>query len=143
LLDYAKNGGNPIVLYNTPELDPPKFAPLPRTPPPDAEEVTEEDAAVTIVAPPSPALTRPHKITAHDFKGWIEHRGPKFWKTWDPAYTAVLECHDRTQPPQRGGWLYVRYGSGHYSYVAYALHRQLPAGVPGAYRLLANLLSLR
>jgi LmbE family N-acetylglucosaminyl deacetylase len=142
LLDYAKNGGNLIVLYNTPELDPAKYAPFPGTLPPDAEEVSEEDAAVTIVAPLSPVLTRPNKITADDFKGWIEQRGSKFWKTWDPAYTALLECHDRDQPPQRGGWLYARYGKGHYSYVAYALHRQLPAGIPGAYRLLANLLSL-
>jgi hypothetical protein len=142
LLDYVKNGGNLIVLYNTPELDPAKYAPFPGTLPQDAEEVSEEDAAVTILAPVSPVLSRPNKITADDFAGWIEQRGSKFWKTWDNTYTALLESHDRNQPPQRGGWLYVRYGNGHYSYVAYALHRQLPYGVPGAYRLLANLLSL-
>jgi LmbE family N-acetylglucosaminyl deacetylase len=142
LLDYAKHGGNLIVLYNTPELDPAKYAPFPGTLPQDAEEVSEEDAVVAILAPISPVLSRPNKITADDFNNWVEQRGSKFWKTWDSAYTALLESHDRDQPPQRGGWLYVRYGSGHYSYVAYALHRQLPYGVPGAYRLLANLLSL-
>ncbi len=142
LLDYAKNGGNLIVFYNTPEFDPAKYAPFPGTLPRDAEEVSEEDAAVTIVAPRNPVLTRPNKITDEDFAGWIEQRGSKFWRTWDAAYTPLLECHDRDQQPQRGGWLYARYGKGHYSYVAYALHRQLPYGVPGAYRLFANLLSL-
>jgi hypothetical protein len=87
-------------------------------------------------------FTHPNTITADDFTGWIEQRGSKFWRTWDNTYTALLECHDRDQPPQRGGWLYARYGKGHYSYVAYAFHRQLPYGVPGAYRLMANLLSL-
>jgi hypothetical protein len=61
---------------------------------------------------------------------------------WDAAYTPLLECHDRDQPRQRGGWLHARYGKGHYSYVAYAFDRRLPSGVPGVYRLLANLLSL-
>jgi LmbE family N-acetylglucosaminyl deacetylase len=142
LLEYARNGGNLIVFYNTPEFDPAKYAPFPGTLPQDAEEVSEEDAAVTIVASVSPVLTRPNKITPDDFSGWLEQRGSKFWRTWDPAYSALLESHDRDQPAQRGGWFYVRYGKGHYSYVAYALHRQLPYGVPGAYRLLANLLSL-
>ena len=61
---------------------------------------------------------------------------------WDPAYTPMIATHDRDQPPQSGGWLHARYGAGHYTYVAYAFHRQLPYGVPGAFRLLANLLSL-
>jgi hypothetical protein len=142
LLEYAKNGGNLIVFYNTPEFDPARYAPFPGTLPQDAEEVSEEDVAVTIIASVSPVLTRPNKITPDDFTGWLEQRGSKFWRTWDPAYTALLESHDRDQPTQRGGWLYVRYGKGPYSYVAYALHRQLPYGVPGAYRLLANLLSI-
>jgi LmbE family N-acetylglucosaminyl deacetylase len=142
LLDYAKNGGNLIVFYNTPEFDPAKYAPFPGTLPQDAEEVSEEDAPVTILAPQDPIFTTPNAITAKDFEGWIEQRGSKFWRTWDAAYTPLLECHDRDQPPQRGGWLHARYGKGHYSYVAYAFHRQLPSGVPGAYRLLANLLSL-
>jgi LmbE family N-acetylglucosaminyl deacetylase len=142
LLEYAKNGGNLIVLYNTPELDPKTQAPFPGSLPADAEEVSEEDAAVKILVPLHQVFTRPNRITADDFKGWMEQRGSKFWREWDGAYTALLECHDRDQAPQRGGWLYARYGKGHYSYVAYALHRQTPFGVPGAYRLLANLLSL-
>jgi len=142
LLDYAKNGGNLIVLYNTPELDPATQSPFPGKLSQDAEEVTEEDAAVKILAPQHQVFTRPNRITADDFKGWMEQRGSKFWREWDGAYTALLECHDRDQAPQRGGWLYARVGKGHYSYVAYALHRQTPYGVPGAYRLLANLLSL-
>jgi LmbE family N-acetylglucosaminyl deacetylase len=142
LLEYAKNGGNLIVLYNTQELDPATQSPFPGKLPSSAEEVSEEDAAVTILAPDHPVFTTPNRITAADFNGWVEQRGSKFWTEWDPAYTPLLECHDRGQAPQRGGWLHARYGKGHYSYVAYAFHRQLPFGVPGAYRLMANLLSL-
>ena len=87
-------------------------------------------------------LSRPNRIGAADFDGWIEQRGSKFFATWDPQYTPLLSTHDRGQPPQRGGLLHARYGKGHYTYMAYALHRQLPAGVAGAYRLLANLISL-
>jgi len=141
-LEYAKNGGNLIVLYNTPEFDPARQAPFPAALPGNAEEVSEEDALVTILVPSHPVLNAPNRISQQDFAGWIEQRGSKFWGEWDPAYSPLLESHDRNQPPQRGGWLHARYGKGHYSYVAYAFHRQLPHGVPGAYRLMANLLSL-
>jgi LmbE family N-acetylglucosaminyl deacetylase len=143
LIDYAKNGGNLIVFYNTQELDPAAYAPFPGKLPGNAEEVSEEDAAVTILAPQHKVFTSPNRITAKDFEGWVEQRGSKFWTEWDAAYTPLVECHDRGQAPQRGGWLHARVGKGHYSYVAYAFHRQLPYGVPGAYRLLANLISLR
>jgi hypothetical protein len=73
----------------------------------------------------------------------VEQRGSKFWTSWDPRYEALLATWDKGQPPQKGGWLHARYGKGHYTYFAYAFHRQLPYGVPGAYRLLANLLSLK
>ena len=142
LLEYARNGGHLIVLYNTQELDPATQAPFPGRLPANAEEVSEEDSTVTILAPDHALFTSPNRITSADFDGWIEQRGSKFWSEWDPAYTSMLECHDRGQSPQRGGWLYARYGKGHYTYVAYAFHRQLPFGVPGAYRLMANLLSL-
>jgi hypothetical protein len=142
LLDYAKNGGNLIVLYNTPEFDPQTQAPFSAKLPPNAEEVSEEDAAVRILMSEHPLFTRPNRITPADFSGWVEQRGTKFWSEWSPAYTPMLESHDQGQAPQRGGWLYAKYGKGHYSYVAYAFHRQLPYGVPGAYRLMANLLSL-
>ena len=77
-----------------------------------------------------------------DFDGWVEQRGSKFFTEWDAAYTAMIATHDQGQEPQKGGWVTAAYGKGHYTYFAYALHRQLPYGVPGAYRLLANLLSL-
>jgi hypothetical protein len=143
LLDYAKDGGNLIVLYNTPEFVPADYAPFPGSLPADAEEVSEEDAPIEILAPADPVFTSPNRITIADFDGWIEQRGSKFWSSWDPAYTPMISTHDRGQAPQRGGWLHARYGKGHYTYFAYALHRQLPYGVPGAYRILANLLSLR
>jgi LmbE family N-acetylglucosaminyl deacetylase len=143
LLDYVKNGGNLIVLYNTPgEFDPNKFAPYPGQLPRNAEEVSEEDSPVEILAPARPELTTPNAITKADFDGWVEQRGSKFFSEWDKAYTPLVETHDQGQPPQKGGWLTASYGKGHYSYFAYAFHRQLPSGVPGTYRLLANLLSL-
>ncbi len=143
LLDYAKNGGNLIVLYNAPaEFDPNRFAPFPGQLPRNAEEVSEEDSPVEILAANRPEFTTPNAITKADFNGWVEQRGSKFFSEWDKAYTPMLETHDQGQPPQKGGWLTASYGKGHYTYFAYAFHRQLPYGVPGAYRLLANLLSL-
>ncbi|OLC83407.1 MAG: hypothetical protein AUH72_04455 [Acidobacteria bacterium 13_1_40CM_4_65_8] len=143
LLDYVKNGGNMIVLYNTPaEFDPNKFSPYPAQLPRNAEEVSEEDSPVEILASSRPELTTPNAITKADFEGWVEQRGSKFFSEWDKAYTPMIETHDQGQPRQKGGWLTATYGKGHYTYFAYAFHRQLPYGVPGAYRLLANLLSL-
>ena len=141
LLDYVKEGGNLIVLYNTQELVPNQYAPFPGELPPEAEEVSEEDSPVDILAPKSAVLGWPNRITPADFDGWVEQRGSKFFTAWDKAYTPVVATWDKGQSPQKGGWLHARYGQGHYTYFAYALHRQLPYGVPGAYRLLANLLS--
>jgi len=142
LLDYARNGGHLIVLYNTQELVPNQFAPFPGELTPRAEEVSEEDSPVEILAPDAPMLNVPNRITAADFDGWVEQRGSKFWSAWDPVYTPIVATFDRGQDPQRGGWLWAKVGKGHYTYFAYAFHRQLPYGVPGAYRLLANLLAL-
>ena len=142
LLDYVKDGGNLIVLYNTQELVPNEFAPYPGVLTARAEEVSEEDSPVEILAPAHRVLTTPNTITAADFNGWVEQRGSKFWSEWDRAYTPIIATHDVGQPSQRGGWLMADYGKGHYTYFAYAFHRQLPYGVPGAYRILANLLSL-
>lgn len=142
LLDYVKAGGNMIVLYNTQEFDPRRYAPYPAELPQRAEEVSEEDSPVTILAPDHQAFTWPNKISNADFLDWVEQRGSKFWTTWDKAYTPMIETYDKGQEPQRGGWLHARVGDGHYSYFAYAFHRQLPYGVPGAYRLLANVLAL-
>lgn len=142
LLDYAKGGGNLIVLYNTQEMVPNDVSPFPALLPRRAEEVSEEDSPVTILAPDHQALSWPNAITLGDFDGWVEQRGSKWWSEWDPAYTAMLETHDIGQEPQSGGWLTACYGKGTYSYFAYAIHRQLPYGVAGAYRLVANLLAL-
>ncbi len=142
LLDYVKAGGNMIVLYNTQELVPNTFAPFPGELPRSAEEVSEEDSPVTILAPAHQAFTWPNKITAADFDGWVEQRGSKFFTKWDSAYTPMISTFDRNQPPQSGGWLTAKVGKGTWTYFAYALHRQLPYGVAGAYRITANLLAL-
>jgi hypothetical protein len=142
LLDYVQAGGNLVVHYNTQEFVPNLYAPYPGTLPASAEEVSEEDSPVEILAPKDPVLNTPNRITSADFDHWVEQRGSKFWATWDPRYTAVIATWDKGQEPQKGGWLHAAYGKGHYTYFAYALHRELPYGVAGAYRLLANLLSL-
>lgn len=142
LLDYVKEGGNLIVLYNTQEFVPNQYAPFPGQLPPRAEEVSEEDSPVEILAASHKAFNTPNRITKADFDGWVEQRGSKFFTEWDAAYTPMISTYDKDQAPQRGGWLTADYGKGHYTYFAYAFHRQLPYGVPGAYRLLANLLSL-
>ncbi len=143
LLDWVNSGGNLIVLYNTPEFDPRQLAPYAATLPQDAEEVSEEDAAVTLLAPQHPSLSSPNRITAADFDGWVEQRGSKFFSTWDDRLTSLAESHDRGQAPQKGGWLTASVGKGRWTYMAYALHRQVPHGVPGAYRILANLVARR
>jgi LmbE family N-acetylglucosaminyl deacetylase len=142
LLDYVKAGGNLIVLYNTQEFVPDQYAPYPGTLSAAAEEVSEEDSPVEIVTPGAQVLNTPNRITKQDFDNWVEQRGSKFWDAWDAQYTPLIATWDKGQPPQKGGWLHATYGKGHYTYFAYAFHRQLPYGVPGAYRLLANLLSL-
>ena len=142
LLDYARDGGNLIVLYNTQEFVPDRFAPYAAKLPAGAEEVSEEDSPVEILAPDQQVFTWPNKITRADFDGWVEQRGSKFFTEWDAAYTPMIATWDRGQAPQKGGWVSARHGKGTYTYFAYAFHRQLPYGVPGAYRLLANVLAL-
>jgi len=141
LLDYVKNGGVVMVQYNTPEYDH-NFGPYPYVMTGDPEEVTDEHSAVHLLDAKNPLFTWPNRITEKDFDGWIEERGSKFLQTWDPRYTALLETHDEGQPDQKGGLVYARYGKGAYIYNAYAFYRQLPLGVPGAYRLFANMISL-
>ncbi len=141
LLKYVHDGGVLIVQYQTPEFDN-NFGPYPYQMGRRPEEVSEEDSLVTILAPEHPAMSRPNQITAQDFEGWVEQRGSKFLTTWSDEYIPVLECHDTGQPPQRGGLLVARHGQGVYVYAAYAWYRQLPHGVPGAFRIMANLLSL-
>jgi hypothetical protein len=141
LLDYVKRGGVLIVQYNSGEYDH-NYGPYPITLTRDPEKVVDEDNAVEILEPGNPLLSWPNRITQEDFKGWVEERGHGFMHSWDPHYQALTETHDEDQDAQKGGLLYARYGKGAYVYVAYALYRQLPEGIPGAYRLFANLLSL-
>jgi LmbE family N-acetylglucosaminyl deacetylase len=141
MLDYVKKGGVLIVQYNSREYDH-NYGPYPTSLTGDPEKVVDEANAVELLQPGSPVLSWPNRITAADFKGWVEERGHSFMHSWDPHYQALTETHDEGQDAQKGGLLYARYGKGAYVYVAYALYRQLPEGIPGAYRLFANLLSL-
>jgi LmbE family N-acetylglucosaminyl deacetylase len=141
LLDYVKNGGVVVVQYNTQEYDH-NFGPYPYVMGQFPEEVTDEASRMEILAPKNPVFLWPNTITQRDFDGWVEERGSKFLKSWDPQYEALLSTQDEGQEPQKGGLLYARYGKGVYIYNAYAFYRQLPEGVPGAFRLIANMISL-
>jgi LmbE family N-acetylglucosaminyl deacetylase len=143
LLEYAERGGNLIYQYQTQEFDDAPYGPYPYQLTARAEEVSEEDAKVTILDPAHPFFNSPNKITPADFEGWVEERGSKWMSSWDNRYQALLECNDRSQPPQRGGLLSAPYGKGTFTYAAYAFYRQLPAGVQGGYRLFANIISLK
>ncbi len=142
LLDYAEAGGNLIVLYQTQEFVPDLMAPFPAQLPRSAEEVSEEDAPVSVLAPDHAVFHWPNSISPDDFDGWVEQRGSKFFTEWDAAYTPLIETNDTGQEPQRGAWLIARHGAGHYTYFALAIHRQTPYAVPGPYRIFANLLSM-
>jgi LmbE family N-acetylglucosaminyl deacetylase len=140
LLDYAKNGGNVVVQYQTGEFTA-ADAPFPLAIGNAAERVIDETDPVQLLAPDSPLMTTPNKITAADFNNWIEERGHGFLRTWDEHYTALTETHDPGDPPQRGGLVTVQLGKGRWTYCAYALYRQLPEAVPGAFRLFVNLIN--
>ena len=134
---FVQNGGTLIVQYQSNTFPAPYPLAMGRIP----ERVVDENAPVKILAPGDKLLTWPNLITTRDFDGWVEERGHSFPDTWDPAFTPLTETADPGQDPQRGGLLEAHSGKGTYVYIAYALHRQLPELVPGAYRLLANLLS--
>jgi len=142
LLAYARNGGNLVVLYQTPEYEPATQAPFPAALPGNAEETSEEDAPIVLLAADHPLLTTPNRLTDDSWADWVEQRGSKFFSEWSDAYTPLIETNDTGQSPQRGIWVTAPTGRGHFTYIALALHRQLPYGVPGAYRILANLLAL-
>ena len=141
LLDYVHQGGNLIVQYQTPEFDAAPYGPYPYKMGRRPEEVSEEDAKVTILEPDHPMFKSPNQITPSDFDGWVEERGSKFLAEWDSRYKPLLSCNDKDQEPQSGGLLVAHYGAGIYTYAAYAFYRQLPAGISGAYRLFSNLIS--
>jgi len=145
LLDYVSNGGTLVVQYERDfAWDRASYAPhpakiggssaiLPR--------ITDETSPVTFLKPEDPLLNRPNKITERDFDGWVQERGLYFWTDFDSKYTAVLGMRDPGEPQQNGGLVYTRYRKGTYIYTGIAFFRQLPEGVPGAYRLFVNLLS--
>jgi len=147
LFSYAENGGTVIVQYNVPEggLGGGDAAPLEHIGPYpmriSRDRVTVEDAPVAFPNPQLPLLHAPNEITGRDFDGWVQERGLYFASEWDPQYLSVLESHDPGDQPMPGGMLYTRYGKGVYIFSAYDWFRELPAGVPGAYRMFANMMS--
>ncbi len=143
LLQYVQNGGNLIVQYNrtgTNGLTPP-MAPYPFTIS-GGSRVTEENAEVVFSIPSHPVLQSPNAITARDFEGWIQERSTYQATAIDARYEAPLLMHDKNEQPSSGSLITCAYGKGNFSYVGLALFRQLPAGVSGAYKLLANLIAL-
>ena len=143
LLDYVRNGGTYIVQYQTGDslLN---IGPYPFTVPAGTRyRVTVEEAPVTFPHPRSPLLQQPNRITPQDFEGWVQERGLYFATQWDPHYETVMASHDPGEDSLEGGELWTHYGKGVYIFTSYAWFRQLPAGVPGAYRLFANLLSAK
>ena len=141
LLDYVKEGGNLIVQYNTSHrLKTDQFAPYPLEL--SRDRVTDENAEVRILKPKHPAMSTPNKITNEDFEGWVQERGLYFPNTWDSEYTALLSSNDEGESKKDGGLLVPKYGKGYYVYTGYSWFRELPAGVPGAYRIFVNLVSL-
>ena len=142
LLDYVQAGGVVVAQYNTTgELKTKDIGPYPLEI--SRDRVTDETAEVRILAPDHPVLNRPNKITTEDFKGWVQERGLYFSNKWDPRWTAILSSNDPGEKPMDGGLLVAKAGKGYFVYTGYSWFRQLPAGVPGAYRLFANLVSLR
>jgi len=137
LEQFVRRGGTLIVQYQSGNFPAPFPLSMSRAP----ERVVDETAPVKLLDPANPLLTWPNTITAADFDGWVEERGHSFLDSWDPAYTPLTETADPGQDAQRGGLLVAHPGKGTYIYAAYALYRQLPELVPGAYRILANLLS--
>jgi LmbE family N-acetylglucosaminyl deacetylase len=164
LLGYLRDGGLLIVQYQQQLFFRGGFAPFPMTvggPPlrlgqssgtPAGgasnqslvahDRVTDEAAPVRILAPDDPVARRPNRLEQSDWQGWIQERGLYFARSWDPAYRPILETHDPGDAPLEGGLLVARAGKGTYVYTGLSFFRQLPAGVPGAFRLFANLLAL-
>lgn len=140
ILDYVKNGGNVIVQYNTSwrvDVKAPYELKLSR------DRVTDEYAKVDVLAKNHAVLNYPNKISDNDFKGWVQERGLYFPNKWSDEYTPILAMHDKGESVKKGSLLVAKYGKGNYIYTGLSFFRELPAGVPGAYRLFANLLSIQ
>ena len=143
LMDYVKNGGTVVVQYNTSRglnLPQEELAPYPLKL--SRQRVTVEEAAVRFVDPQHPVLNFPNKITQKDFEGWVQERGLYFPSEWAAEFTPILEMNDPGEDPALGSLLVAKYGEGYYIYTGLSFFRELPAGVTGAFRLFANLLSI-
>jgi hypothetical protein len=139
LMEYVNNGGNLIVQYQQTNYVSENLPPFPAK---MRSRVTDETAPVQILAPDHQVFTFPNHITSEDFDGWTQERNLYAFTTFDDRYKPLLQTADPGENPQQGGQVYAKIGKGHYIYTAYAWFRQLPAGVPGAYRMFANLISL-
>lgn len=149
LMDYMTNGGNLIMQYQRGNFAASGLMPYPvsttdtqRTAAGSISRVVDENAKVTILDPKHPIFNFPNKITEKDFDGWVQERNAYNLVTFDPQYTPLLESHDAGEAENKGGLVIAKVGKGNYVYCSYSMFRQLPAGVPGAYRLFANVVSL-
>lgn len=142
LLEYVKNGGNLIVQYNTNRglKVNENLGPYPIKV--SRDRVTDENAKVSFINPDHPVLNQPNKITVNDFDGWVQERGLYFPDTWSKEYSTILALNDKGESSKKGSLLIAPYGKGNYIYTGLSFFREFPAGVSGAYRLFANLLSL-
>jgi LmbE family N-acetylglucosaminyl deacetylase len=143
LLGYVWNGGTLVVQYNRDSVwDKLQPGPYPAKIGNPTPRITDENSPVKFLKPDDPLLNRPNKITQDDFKGWVQERGLYFWSQFDPKFTPLLAMNDPGESDLNGGLVYAHYGKGTYIYTGIAFFRQLPEGVPGAYRLFVNLLSV-
>jgi len=141
LLDYVAKGGNMIVQYNTSRrFDMENLAPYQLDI--SRDRVTDETAEVRFIAKDHEVLNFPNKITQKDFEGWTQERGLYFPNEWGEQFTPIFSMNDEGESPKDGGLLVAKYGKGHYVYTGLSFFREFPAGVSGAYRLFANMLSL-
>lgn len=141
LMRYVEQGGNVIVQYNN-SRGLVRDSPGPFALRLSRDRVTVEEAPMTILLPEHPVLKGPNPISPQDFEGWVQERGLYFADQWDSRYEAPLECHDPGESPKKGGLLIARHGKGYFAYTGFSFFRHLPEGVPGAYRLFANLIEM-
>ncbi|MDI1255804.1 MAG: PIG-L family deacetylase [Flavobacterium sp.] len=141
LFDFVKEGKTMIVQYNTTDdLVTDKIAPFPLKI--SRDRVTEENAEIKFLDPNAAVLNKPNKITVKDFEGWKQEQGLYYPSEWDKAFTPILSAHDKGETPKNGALLVASYGKGHYIYTGLSFFRELPEGVAGAFRLMANLIAV-
>ena len=141
LFDFVKNGKTMIVQYNTAgDFVTKDIAPFSLKI--SRDRVTEENAEVRFLVPNHPVLNYPNKITPEDFKGWKQEQGLYYPSEWDEAFTPILSANDSGETPKNGALLIAKYGKGNYIYTGLSFFRELPEGVSGAYRLLANIIAI-